>query len=31
MEKISEVNNDVLLIDITLSVANGSFLELRRE
>jgi SAM-dependent methyltransferase len=31
MEKISEVNNDVLVIDTTLSVANGSFLELRRE
>jgi tRNA (mo5U34)-methyltransferase len=31
MEKISEVNNDVLVIDTTLSVADGSFLELRRE
>jgi tRNA (mo5U34)-methyltransferase len=31
MEKISEVNSDVLVIDTTLSVANGSFLELRRE
>ena len=31
MEKISEVNTDVLVIDTTLSVANGSFLELRRE
>jgi hypothetical protein len=31
MEKISEVNNDVLVIDTTLSVAEGSFLELRRE
>ena len=31
MEKISEVNNDVLVIDTSLSVADGSFLELRRE
>jgi tRNA (mo5U34)-methyltransferase len=31
MEKISEVNNDVLVIDTTLSVAAGSILELRRE
>jgi hypothetical protein len=31
MAKISEVNNDVLVIDTTLSMANGSFLELRRE
>jgi hypothetical protein len=31
MEKISEVNNDVLVIDTTLSVADDSFLELRRE
>ena len=31
MEKISEVNDDVLLIDTVLSRARGSFLELRRE
>jgi hypothetical protein len=31
MEKISEVNNDIRVIDTTLSVADGSFLELRRE
>jgi 2-polyprenyl-3-methyl-5-hydroxy-6-metoxy-1,4-benzoquinol methylase len=31
MEKICEVNSDVLVIDTTLSVADGSFLELRRE
>jgi hypothetical protein len=31
MEKISEVNIDILVIDTTLSVAEGSFLELRRE
>jgi tRNA (mo5U34)-methyltransferase len=31
MEKISEVNDDVLAIDTTLSLAHGSFLELRRE
>jgi 2-polyprenyl-3-methyl-5-hydroxy-6-metoxy-1,4-benzoquinol methylase len=31
VEKISEVNNDILVIDTTLSVTDGSFLELRRE
>src|SRR5919112_3827379 len=31
MAKISEVNNDVLVIDTTLSMAAGSLLELRRE
>src|SRR5215211_7034375 len=31
MEKISEVNDDVLAIDTTMSLAHGSFLELRRE
>jgi 2-polyprenyl-3-methyl-5-hydroxy-6-metoxy-1,4-benzoquinol methylase len=31
MEKISEVNDDVLVIDTTLSMAQGSFLEVQRQ
>jgi 2-polyprenyl-3-methyl-5-hydroxy-6-metoxy-1,4-benzoquinol methylase len=31
MEKISEVNDDVLVIDTTLSRARGSFLEVQRQ
>ena len=31
MEKIAEVNTDVLVIDTTLSGADGSFLEIRHE
>jgi SAM-dependent methyltransferase len=31
MEKISEVNDDLLVIDTTLSMARGSFLEVQRQ